>query len=169
MVKVACLQFAPQLGEVDWNLTRADAVLSKARKEGRGEEEEELDIDILVLPEAAFTGYNFQSLQEISPYLEPAGSGISALWARTTALKLDCNVVLGYPEKVDVRPMWPTSPEYYSSSLLINGDGETVATYRKAFLSYTDEKWALEGKDGFFDSWISGLGNIVMGFGSDLK
>ncbi|KAI6274551.1 hypothetical protein MCOR34_011498 [Pyricularia oryzae] len=35
----------------------------------------------------AFTGYNFESLEEIQPYLEPKGSGISALWARTTALK----------------------------------------------------------------------------------
>lgn len=53
-------------------------------------------------------GYNFKSLAEITPYLEHAGSGITALWARTTALKYDCVVVVGYPEKVDISPKWPT-------------------------------------------------------------
>ena len=46
-MRIGCLQFAPQVGDVDNNLTRADAVLSKAKPE---------DLDILVLPEMAFSG-----------------------------------------------------------------------------------------------------------------
>lgn len=46
-MRIACLQFAPRLGDVDNNLTRADAVLSKACPE---------ELDLLVLPELAFTG-----------------------------------------------------------------------------------------------------------------
>lgn len=46
-MRIACLQFAPQLGDVDQNLNRADAVLSKANPK---------DIDLLVLPELAFSG-----------------------------------------------------------------------------------------------------------------
>lgn len=64
-MKIACLQFAPQVrhsvgallvisrltlaqvGDVDNNLNRADSVLSKANIG---------DIDILVLPELAFSG-----------------------------------------------------------------------------------------------------------------
>lgn len=46
-MRIACLQFAPKLGDVDNNLNRADAVLSKANP---------ADIDLLVLPELAFTG-----------------------------------------------------------------------------------------------------------------
>jgi len=53
------------------------------------------------------TGYNFKSLKDISPYLEPTAAGISSLWARTTALKYDCVVTVGYPEKVDITPKWP--------------------------------------------------------------
>lgn len=113
---------------------------------------------IFVLP-----GYNFKSLNQISPYLEPQGSGISALWARTTALKYNTNVIVGYPERVDVSPKWPTGPEYYNSTLVINGDGETIANYRKSFLYVIDETWALEGKDGFFDGEMPGLGNVAMG------
>jgi predicted amidohydrolase len=46
-MRIACLQFAPQLGDVDQNLNRADAVLSKANPK---------NIDLLVLPELAFSG-----------------------------------------------------------------------------------------------------------------
>lgn len=110
-------------------------------------------------------GYNFKSLQDISPFLEPSGSGITSLWARTMALKYNCTVLAGYPEKVDVSPNWPTGPEYYNSAIVVNGDGETIANYRKAFLYYTDESWALEGNRGFYDGYIPGLGNTSIGFG----
>jgi predicted amidohydrolase len=40
-------QFAPQVGDVDNNLNRADAVLSKANPQ---------NLDLLVLPELAFSG-----------------------------------------------------------------------------------------------------------------
>lgn len=188
-MKIACLQFAPQVGDVDNNIGRADAVLRRANPD-------DLDsLDLLVLPELAFTGasrpcscrasprlitlcrgidmsragYNFKSLQHISPFLEEADCGISSLWARTTALKHDCTVVVGYAEKVDVSAKWPASPEYYNSALLVNGDGDTVGNYRKAFLYYTDETWALEGGDGFFRGKISELGNVALGICTDLK
>lgn len=102
-------------------------------------------------------------MQDISPFLEPSGSGISSLWARTTALKYNTNVLVGYPERVDVSPKWPTGPEYYNSSILVNGDGETVANYRKSFLYPLDETWALEGKHGFFGGHVPGLGRMAMG------
>ncbi|KAH7321650.1 carbon-nitrogen hydrolase [Rhexocercosporidium sp. MPI-PUGE-AT-0058] len=153
-MRIGCLQFAPQVGDVDNNLNRADAVLSKSNPQ---------DLDLLVLPELAFSGYNFKSLQHISPYLEPTTAGITSLWARTTALKYDCIVTAGYPEKVDISPKWPASPEYYNSAITVNADGETIANYRKSFLYYTDETWALEGPDGFYDGEIEGLGNVAMG------
>ncbi|KAL7916231.1 hypothetical protein GGI35DRAFT_432199 [Trichoderma velutinum] len=159
-MRIGCLQFAPQVGDVDNNLNRADAVLSKANPE---------DLDLLVLPELAFSGYNFKSLQDISPFLEPSGSGITALWARTMALKYNCNVLVGYPEKVDVSPKWPTGPEYYNSAIVVNGDGETIANYRKSFLYYTDESWALEGNRGFYDGYIPGLGNTSIGICMDIN
>ncbi|KAI3536655.1 N-terminal amidase [Colletotrichum abscissum] len=159
-MRIGCLQFAPQVGDIDNNLNRADSCLNKANTD---------DLDLLVLPELAFTGYNFKSLQHISPYLEPSGSGITALWARTTALKYNCNVVVGYPEKVDVSNNWPTGPEYYNSAIVVNGDGETIANYRKSFLYYTDETWALEGNKGFYEGWIPGLGNTSMGICMDLN
>ncbi|KAL6924578.1 hypothetical protein FSST1_001852 [Fusarium sambucinum] len=159
-MRIGCLQFAPQVGDVDNNLNRADAVLSRANPD---------DLDVLVLPELAFSGYNFKSLQDITPFLEPSGSGITSLWARTIALKYNCVVTVGYPEKVDVSPKWPTGPEYYNSVIVVNGDGETIANYRKSFLYQTDETWALEGNRGFFDGFIPGLGNTSIGICMDIN
>lgn len=49
-MRIGCLQFAPHVGEVDNNLNRADAVLSKAAPD-------DLDgLDLLVVPEMAFSG-----------------------------------------------------------------------------------------------------------------
>jgi len=62
-----------------------------------------------------------------------------------------------------VTPKWPTSPEYYNSAITVNAEGETIANYRKSFLHYTDETWALEGPDGFYDDEIEGLGTVAMG------
>ncbi|PMD14774.1 carbon-nitrogen hydrolase, partial [Hyaloscypha hepaticicola] len=159
-MRIACLQFAPQVGDVDNNMNRADAVLSKADPK---------NLDLLVLPELAFSGYNFKSLQHISPYLEPTASGITSLWARTTALKYDCVVTAGYPEKVDVSVKWPASPEYYNSAITVNREGETIANYRKSFLYYTDETWALEGPEGFYHGHMDGLGNVAMGICNPYK
>lgn len=46
-MRIGCLQFAPQVGDVNNNLNRADAVLNRA---------DPRDLDLLVLPELAFTG-----------------------------------------------------------------------------------------------------------------
>ncbi|EPE02927.1 carbon-nitrogen hydrolase [Ophiostoma piceae UAMH 11346] len=160
-MKIACLQFAPLVGDKNNNLNRADAVLNKAV--------DVENLDLLVLPEMAFSGYNFRSLAHITPYFEPTASGITSLWARTTALKFGCNVIVGYPEKVDVRNNWPANPEFYNSAVFIGRDGETIGNYRKTFLYAVDEKWALEGPDGFFDDELGDLGSVALGICMDLN
>lgn len=109
-------------------------------------------------------GFNFGSYDEISPFLEPSGSGISSLWARTVALKHNLNVLVGYPEKLDASGNSRAGPKHFNSAILVNGDGETVANYRKSFLHSVDETWALEGK-GFFGGHVPGLGNTAIGIG----
>lgn len=176
-MRLACLQFAPQVGDTDNNISRADAVLSRASSD-------ELDrLDLLVLPELAFTGtihapnserhltfaagYNFKSLEDIGPYLENAKSGISSLWARTIALDHRCTVVVGYPEKVDAE--CPASSEYYNSALVVDGNGDTVGNYRKSFLHCTDETWAHQSSEGFFRGELPEHGNVGLGISTDLK
>ena len=49
-MRIACLQFNPQVSDVDNNMTRADRVLAKGNPE---------NLDLLVLPEMAFSGKRF--------------------------------------------------------------------------------------------------------------
>jgi len=112
-----------------------------------------------------FLGSSYTSLQQISPFLERTASGISSLWARVTALKYKCVVVVGYPETVDIPSEPALSQVYYNSSIVSNANGETIANYRKSFLYYADEIWAQEGPDGFFNGEIEGLGQVAIGMG----
>lgn len=46
-MRIGCLQFAPEVGDVDDNISKAEAILDKADPK---------DLDLLVLPELAFSG-----------------------------------------------------------------------------------------------------------------
>lgn len=127
-------------------------------------------IDLLVLPELAFTGYNHPSLAAIAPYLEPTADGPSTRWAIRTAGRLKCTVAVGYPEAAarvntggdadddgggnyntafDAKIKFDENTIAYNSLVFVSAEGEVVAHYRKSFLYYTDETWAKEGS-GFY-------------------
>lgn len=108
-------------------------------------------------------GYNFKSLEHIYPYLEPTTAGITAKWARTTALKHKCVVVVGYPEKAAGILEDNESAKFYNSAVIVHPQGTTIGNYRKAFLYLTDDTWAQEGPDGFFSGEIERLGSTAMG------
>lgn len=103
-------------------------------------------------------GYNFPSIQAITPYLEPTTSGASTAWAIKTALRLQCHVSVGYPEITS-----GSSPARYNSAVLVSPKGKVLVNYRKSFLYYTDETWADEGKEGFFTGDVEDLGSVAMG------
>ncbi|KAH9827327.1 Carbon-nitrogen hydrolase [Teratosphaeria destructans] len=134
-MRVAALQLAPKLGSFEQNLQKANALLA-ARELKHGH------IDLLVLPELAFSGYNFPSVEAITPYLEPTGAGPSTKWAAETAALLGCHVIVGYPE---IATAADGTTKNYNSTVAVNAKGEVVANYRKSFLYYTDETWAEEG------------------------
>jgi protein N-terminal amidase len=46
-MRIACLQFAPSLGKITQNIQRAEAILKNAVPR---------NLDLLILPELAFTG-----------------------------------------------------------------------------------------------------------------
>ncbi|KIX96779.1 uncharacterized protein Z520_07499 [Fonsecaea multimorphosa CBS 102226] len=153
-MKIATLQFSPRLGEVAANFSRAESLLMREEREGLLE-----DVDLLVLPELAFTGYNHPSLAAIAPFLEPTAAGPSTRWAARTAKRLKCTVAVGYPEAAEegnyntIYDQRITAEETgkiaYNSLVFVSSTGDVVAHYRKSFLYYTDETWAQEGQ-GFW-------------------
>ncbi|KAF1812019.1 carbon-nitrogen hydrolase [Eremomyces bilateralis CBS 781.70] len=153
-MKVAILQTAPKLGEVQQNIAQADYLLSGLTPGS---------VKWLVLPEMAFSGYNFPSTEAISPYLEPTAAGVSTQWATTTAKRLRCHVTVGYPETTVTEPK-----RHYNSTVTVGPTGNMVAHYRKTFLYYTDETWANEGT-GFYHDDLYELGDVCMGICMDIN
>ncbi|KAJ9244592.1 hypothetical protein DTO207G8_2343 [Paecilomyces variotii] len=151
-MKIATLQFAPRLGDVEGNIRRANDLLKRGKD---GLSIESMRPEILVLPELAFSGYNFPSLEAIKPYLEPQSTGPTAKWAQETAKRLRCKICVGYPEIEKATSS--SSPEngnsnssssddkYFNSLLVVDENGIILHNYRKRFLYYTDETWASEG------------------------
>ncbi|KAL1304473.1 hypothetical protein AAFC00_003464 [Neodothiora populina] len=171
-MKIGCLQFAPEIGQVEANISKADALLEQAGKE------ECSKLDLLVLPEMALSGYNFPNLEAIKPYLEPSSAGPSTAWAKKTAARYQCIVNVGYPEITTATTTKTTSstmttstsaagsnktddddnddgPKRYNTVVSVSPTGQILATYRKSFLYYTDETWASEGDSGFFSGSLS--------------
>ena len=173
-MKIATLQYAPKLAQPSENIARATTLLQNAvAKSPSGLR----DVQLLVLPELAFSGYNFKGKDEIAPFLEPSPAlgrtrdlnesafsstnhatkghteGRSLAWAREWAARLGCCVAVGYPEicsqEGDV-----TETKAFNSLLVVGPDGQLLANYRKSFLYYTDETWADEGS-GFWQGGLS--------------
>ncbi|MCJ1333265.1 Carbon-nitrogen hydrolase [Thelotrema lepadinum] len=168
---VATLQFAPRLGEVMANAKRADEILSSTANIESA--------DLIVCPEMALSGYNFDSLESIRPYLEPSCSGPTALWAFRAASRFKCLVTAGYPETTENPSQIPSKVPFdlsmsvpeayirlqesnevkestnlaayfnYNATLTVDPSGNIVAHYRKSFLYYTDATWSLPSPTGF--------------------
>lgn len=177
-MRVAILQYSPLLPSASTsrnnvsiaaNFSRAESLLMREERAGALQ-----DIDLLVLPELAFTGYNHPSLSAIAPYLEPTADGPSTRWAIRTATRLKCTVAVGYPEAAasinpddDSGGNWNTAYDAkitakedtiaYNSLVFVDAQGQVVAHHRKHFLYYTDETWAKEGT-GFY-SGVLPIGN----------
>lgn len=158
-MKIACLQFNPAIGAVEENIKQADTIIGKAHIPD--------SLDLLVLPELAFTGYNFPDLKAIEPYLEPTTSGRTTQWALATAKRLRCHVTVGYPE-VSSETDDEGNAINYNSTVTVEPEGMILANYRKSFLYFTDEAWASEGS-GFHCAGLGTLGTVGLGICMDIN
>ncbi|KAI9175784.1 hypothetical protein H9P43_006148 [Blastocladiella emersonii ATCC 22665] len=130
-VKIGFCQTAPRHRDVAHNMAFVDEWLDGV---------EPGTLDILVLPELAFTGYTFTSPSDIEPYLEPATSdGATVAWCTRTARRLHCWVMAGFPS-VD-----PATGKRYNSMCVADRAENVAAVYHKFHLFETDEAWASEG------------------------
>ncbi|KAG0266237.1 Carbon-nitrogen hydrolase [Mortierella polycephala] len=158
-MKIVCLQIEPVLGEVQRNIDHATEMISKLMPN---------DVDVLVLPEMAFTGYVFASKDHIRPYLEDAETGVSVQWAKMQAMRLNAHVQVGYPERRVVNTQDQAQEKFYNSVCFVSPEGKVLATYAKHFLYYTDEVWA-EGGPAFQSIPVKGLGQVGFGICMDVN
>lgn len=157
-MRIGCLQINPRIGHLAQNVAQAEAALAGLAPPW----------DLLVLPELAFTGYNFRSLQHILPWLEDAEHGPSLTWARAAARRLRTSVIVGFPQ------LARDGTRFNSAGFVPREEGRQPLIYNKSHLYYTDERWAAEGRDGFAMLEVEVAGSpkpckVAMGICMDLN
>jgi len=96
--------------------------------------------DIYILPELAYTGYQFISKEELKKMADKVDSETISLFKEKASQKNSC-IVLGFPEM-------GTDGNIYNSSILITPEGEQTI-YRKTHLFYKEKLFFTPGNSGF--------------------
>lgn len=165
-MSVAVCQFDSEFKQPQKNMQKVSQFLAGAEE----------DFDLLVLPEMAFTGYCFESPEDVDPYAEDVSllrsqvsdhktmkSDSIAVELDTTscysfvqsiALRFQCMVICGFPEKVIESS---DNVQYYNSVYVMDKEGQLLHVYRKHFLYTTDKAWSQPGES--FLSFDTSIGD----------
>ena len=141
---VAAVEFNPEMFEFERNVQRACQVIEEAASHGAR---------LIVLPEAALSGYIYRDLEQFLPYMdEVPGRGTDAIAAITT--KHNCYVAIGIAE-ID-----RSTGLTYNTGALIGPNGY-MGKYRKNGLNPSDILWFTPGNTGY-PVFETELGRICM-------
>ncbi|GAA5981655.1 hypothetical protein JCM10908_004551 [Rhodotorula pacifica] len=142
-LRIASVQLSPCFKDREASKARADALIASL---------EPGTLDLLVLPEMAFTGYCFQSKEHVEPFVEEPGEGPTFGWAASAAQRLGCYVLIGLPTLDRAADAGDEEgPTYRNSVLIVSPKGVLVHTYHKTFLygeltnDRADYLWAKAG------------------------
>lgn len=163
-VTIACVQFEPQVGELEANRQETCRLIEEAAESGG---------DFVVLPELANSGYVFESRSEARSLAEPIPEGETAQQWIELAATHDIYIVGGYAEHDGV--------DLYNSAVLIGPDGY-IGTHRKLHLWNEEKLWFEPGDEievfnteigriGMqicYDQWFPELSRIQAAKGADL-
>ena len=142
--KVAAIEFNPEFMEFEKNITAAAAMAEEAAKNGAR---------LIVMPEAAVSGYIYKDLEQFLPYMDTVpGKTTDALCAVTR--QHNCYVAIGIAE-ID-RDTGLT----YNTGALVGPTGY-IGKYRKNGLNPSDVLWFVPGNTGY-PVFETELGRITM-------
>ncbi|MDQ5840485.1 MAG: carbon-nitrogen hydrolase family protein, partial [Chloroflexota bacterium] len=128
-IRVAACQIDPQLGEVDRNLEHIERVVAEAATAGAR---------LVVLPEAAVTGYVFENLDEALTVAQRAGA---------VAEQRLADAAVGAGVALIVGTLEAEAREVFNTALIFTGDGRRFR-YRKMHLPYLGvDRFATPGPD----------------------
>lgn len=145
-IKVASVQFNPEMYELDKNLERLAEDVTVAAKNGA---------KLIVTTEMVTTGYMYSSRKEIKPFMDTIPGKTTDLFTKI-AKEYDTYIVIGMPE-VD-----PETDLYYNSQVLVGPEGY-IGKYRKVHQWETEEHWAAWGNLGVpvYDTKIGKIAMII--------
>ncbi|CAN5188948.1 amidohydrolase [soil metagenome] len=142
--KVAAVEFNPELFEFDRNIKGAYEVAEEAAAHGA---------KLIVLPEAALSGYIYRDLEQFLPFMDTVpGKGTDAMAA--VCAKHGCYIAIGIAE-VD-----PLTRLTYNTGALVGPDGY-IGKYRKNGLNPSDILWFTPGNTGY-PVFETDLGRLTM-------
>ena len=142
--KVAAIEFNPEFMELDKNIIAATAIAEEAAKNGAR---------LIVMPEAAVSGYIYRDLEQFLPYMDTVPGKTTDSLAGVTK-KYNCYIAIGIAE-ID-RDTGLT----YNTGALIGPQG-FIGKYRKNGLNPSDVLWFVPGNTGY-PVFETELGRITM-------
>ena len=150
-VNVLLIQYNPKFKDVESNIEKLNKILSKYTEKD--------NIDIIIFPEMALSGYIFTDIKDIEPTLSYFDKGIQYEFASNLAKKLKSYVFLGYPEKT-------YDNKYYNSLMIITPEGKSLPSYHKHFLYKDDKTWCIEGENfGYLEIKTKNGKELKLGLG----
>ena len=142
--KVAAVEFNPEFMEFEKNIAGACAMAEEAAKNGAR---------LIVLPEAAISGYIYRDLAQFLPYMDTVpGKTTDALSVITK--RYNCYIAIGIAER-DA----DTGLTYNTGALV--GPNGFIGKYRKNGLNPSDILWFVPGNTGY-PVFETELGRITM-------
>ena len=139
-MRVALVQNHPVFGEKNANVESLIALMDSAALTDAEARTSSAPIDLYILPELSYSGYQFVSTEEAASLADPLESeSIDAF--RKASRRLDAGIVFGFPEKA-------ADGKLYNSSLAILPDGREYL-YRKTHLFYKERLFFAPGDLGF--------------------
>ncbi|MGC6509368.1 MAG: carbon-nitrogen hydrolase family protein [Myxococcota bacterium] len=132
LMKLAAIQYKPPKGNVPQAHYELGLLIDEAAAK---------NVDFIVLPEMATTGYIWDNADSLRPHAEHTG-GRTFQWLAQKAIQHTAWIVCGYAELDD-------DGRLFNSALVVNSVGELVCSYRKVMLFEADLTWAQPGKTRF--------------------
>jgi len=151
-LSLAVLQMQAMHGNVNESMAKASRLLEDAPG----------DIDLIVLPELAFTGYIWDTPEEAASVAEPV-DGPTYQWAANVAAQRSAYVLLGFVEDA--------GEHLHNSAMLVGPTGELHALARKTALTNTDAQWARSGSGSRSMPVVDlpGVGRVGVGICKDIS
>jgi protein N-terminal amidase len=148
------IQYVPEPRNIKTNINTVERLLEKYNKDD--------EIDVILFPEMALTGYIFDSKEDVEPYLEEFDKGETFDFCSKLAKKFGSYVFCGFPEKEEN----DGSIKYYNSCLIVNRQGIALKSYKKHFLYEMDKTWCEAGEDfGFLEIETRKGNQVKLGIG----
>ncbi len=142
MIKVAYIQFAPVLNDLNLTIKNLDPLIEKVS-----------NADIVVLPELANSGYNFRNKEQAFQTAESTESGIFTKFLTDKCKQHNFHIVSGINEIEDGK--------LYNSAILLNAEG-CLGKYRKIHLFMNEKKYFHHGNElDVFDLGFCKIGILI--------